>query len=67
MFAWSERRKNEKSEFRAQFTQADGSLAPLLRTGGRFFREFAACFIFTYGLAGYVLPCYTSLGAKTGR
>ena len=29
MFALAERRKNEKSEFRAQFSQADGSLTPL--------------------------------------
>ena len=28
MFTWRERRKNEKSEFRAQFFQADGSLIP---------------------------------------
>ena len=28
MFTWAERRKNEKSEFRAQFFQADGSLTP---------------------------------------
>ena len=28
MFAWAERRKNVKSEFRASFFQADGSLAP---------------------------------------
>ena len=29
MFAWAERRKNEKIEFRAQIFQADGSLTPL--------------------------------------
>ena len=29
MFSWAERRKNEKSEFRAQFSQAEGSLTPL--------------------------------------
>ena len=28
MFTWAERRKNEKSEFRAQISQADGSLTP---------------------------------------
>lgn len=28
MFTWRERKKNEKSEFRAQFFQADGSLVP---------------------------------------
>ena len=27
-FAWAERRKNEKSDFRAQISQADGSLIP---------------------------------------
>ena len=35
--------------------------------GLQIFRESAACFIFAYGLAGYALPCYTPLGAKTGR
>ena len=33
--------------------------------GRQIFRESAACFIFAYGLAGYALPCYTPLGAKT--
>ena len=35
--------------------------------GRQIFRESASCFIFTYGLAGYALPCCIPVGAKTGR
>ena len=31
------------------------------------FRKSAACFIFAYGLACYVLPCCIPVGAKSGR
>ena len=44
LFALAERRKNEKSEFRAQISQADGLLAPL-KTRNRIRNQSGSVFV----------------------
>ena len=52
---------------RTQQVRGSNPLCSTSTDGRQIFRESAACFIFTYGLAGYALPDCIPVGAKTDR